>query len=89
MMQDRQLTVDITWHDDDAIFIAEVRELQGCIAMGKDHDELESNLRTAIGDYLEIFEDATVVEVGPLSAEMPAPAAKTTATHGKVLAGAC
>lgn len=61
--EEQILNVDVRFESDDRIYIAEVRELQGCIAMGRDHVELEANLKSAISDYMEIFEASEVLTI--------------------------
>jgi predicted RNase H-like HicB family nuclease len=41
--------------DEGGSLIAEVPELQGCVAFGHSEAELQANLRTAVADYLELF----------------------------------
>ena len=37
----------IHWDDEDKIFVAEVPELPGCMAHGKDYDDALSNIKEA------------------------------------------
>jgi predicted RNase H-like HicB family nuclease len=84
VIEQRILHVDIRFEPDDGIFIAEVRDLPGCVAMGRDHEDLSRNLKAAISDYMEMVEDAERVEVSDLVFE-DAPVG--SASEVKVLAG--
>lgn len=43
----------IYWSDDDERYIAEVPELPGCMADGKDREEVLKNVETVISEWLE------------------------------------
>ncbi len=43
----------IHWNDEDNIFIAEVPELPGCMAHGKDYDNALSNIKEAIELWID------------------------------------
>lgn len=43
----------IYWSDDDESYIAEVPELPGCMADGKDREEVLRNVETVISEWLE------------------------------------
>ena len=43
----------IYWSDEDESFIAEVRELSGCMADGKTYGEAISNAETIIEEWIE------------------------------------
>jgi predicted RNase H-like HicB family nuclease len=43
----------IYWNDEDNIFIAEVPELPGCMAHGKDYDKALSNIKEAIELWID------------------------------------
>ncbi|MEX2289706.1 MAG: type II toxin-antitoxin system HicB family antitoxin [Mycobacteriales bacterium] len=82
------VTVDVRYEPDDELYIAEVRELQGCWASGKNRDELMHNLQGAIAEYYEVFQDQEVVEM-TFGTPMPADA-ENASEHAevRVLAGA-
>ncbi len=61
--EEQVLHIDVRYEAEDEILIAEVRELQGCVAMGRSEQELFENLKTAIEDYFELFHNAEVVKV--------------------------
>lgn len=48
-----ELRVHLDVHEENGSFWAEVRELPGCFASGKDLDELAEAVQEAIGMYLE------------------------------------
>ena len=52
----KDVVIDIRYEPEDGIFIAEVREMQGCWASAPTKDLLVANLNSAINDYLEIFQ---------------------------------
>jgi predicted RNase H-like HicB family nuclease len=43
----------IHWNDEDKIFVAEVPELPGCMAHGKDYDNALSNIKEAIELWID------------------------------------
>jgi predicted RNase H-like HicB family nuclease len=43
----------IHWSNEDSLFIAEVPELPGCLAHGKDDDEALKNVKDAIQLWIE------------------------------------
>ena len=43
----------IHWSNEDSLFIAEVPELPGCLAHGKDYDEALKNVKDAIQLWIE------------------------------------
>ena len=43
----------IHWDDEDKIFVAEVPELPGCMAHGKDYDDALSNIKEAIELWID------------------------------------
>lgn len=43
----------IHWDDEDNIFIAEVPELPGCMAHGKDYDDALANIKEAISLWID------------------------------------
>ncbi len=43
----------IYWSEDDGCFIAEVSELRGCMADGKTHAEVLSNLDVVIREWIQ------------------------------------
>ena len=43
----------IYWSDEDEAFIAEVPELPGCMADGKTHQEVLSNLEVIVQEWIE------------------------------------
>ncbi len=43
----------IHWNDEDKIFVAEVPELPGCMAHGKDYDKALSNIKEAIELWID------------------------------------
>ena len=43
----------IHWSDEDKIFVAEVPELPGCMAHGKDYDNALSNIKEAIELWID------------------------------------
>lgn len=43
----------IHWNNEDSLFIAEVPELPGCMAHGKDYDEALKNVKGAIQLWIE------------------------------------
>jgi len=57
-MQEFNLHVDVHVKSDGNIFIAEVRELEGCVAFGRSEKELREKLQVASAHYLELVEDA-------------------------------
>ena len=46
----------IYWSEDDNCFIAEVPELPGCMADGKDHAEVLKNVEVVITEWIETAE---------------------------------
>jgi predicted RNase H-like HicB family nuclease len=87
-MQELNLHVDVRFESGDEIYIAEVRELEGCIAFGRTEAELREKLQVAIADYLELVEDAD--EVTFVSGKTTAPPlAQVGRSEVQVLAGAC
>ncbi len=92
--QESVLQIDVRFEPEDGIFIAEVNELAGCVAMGTTLEQLAANLKTAIADYLELFEDAEDVCVGELvlADDDVAPGSTSDVrrhSEVRVLAGAC
>ncbi len=90
-MQEREQTLhfDVRYEPSDAIFIAEVVELQGCIAMGATEAELVANLKVAIADYLELFRDAAHVVVSDPEPPLVPDGEGLRHSEMQVLAGAC
>ncbi len=88
MRQESVLHIDVRFEPEDKIYIAEVRELSGCVAMGESQEQLATNLKAAIADYLELFENAEDVCVGEL---VPVRETGDDVRHSevRVLAGAC
>jgi predicted RNase H-like HicB family nuclease len=43
----------IHWNDEDKLFVAEVPELPGCMAHGKDYDDALSNIKEAIELWID------------------------------------
>ena len=43
----------IHWNDEDKLFVAEVPELPGCMAHGKDYDEALSHVKEAIELWID------------------------------------
>ena len=43
----------IHWDDEDKIFVAEVPELPGCLAHGRDYDDALSNIKEAIELWID------------------------------------
>ena len=43
----------IHWNDEDKLFVAEVPELPGCMAHGKDYDDALSHIKEAIGLWID------------------------------------
>ena len=43
----------IHWNDEDKVFVAEVPELPGCMAHGKDYDDALSHIKEAIGLWID------------------------------------
>jgi len=43
----------IHWSDEDNVFVAEVPELQGCMAHGKDYDDALTNIKEAIELWID------------------------------------
>ena len=43
----------IHWNDEEKIFVAEVPELPGCMAHGKDYDNALSNIKEAIELWID------------------------------------
>ena len=43
----------IHWNDEDKLFVAEVPELPGCMAHGKDYDKALSNIKEAIELWID------------------------------------
>ncbi|MEI7898395.1 MAG: type II toxin-antitoxin system HicB family antitoxin [bacterium] len=43
----------IYWSSDDGCFVAEVPELPGCMADGKDYDEVIKNVLSIIDEWIE------------------------------------
>jgi predicted RNase H-like HicB family nuclease len=43
----------IHWNDEDNIFVAEVPELPGCMAHGKDYDDALANIKEAISLWID------------------------------------
>ena len=82
--QELTLHVVVRHEPEDGIFIAEVAELQGCIAMGYTEDELRKNIKSAIADYYEIFEGRTDVAVDDPQ-EDPVQDVSRRASHVRVL----
>jgi predicted RNase H-like HicB family nuclease len=60
MSQEQTLHIDVRYDAEDAIFIAEVRELDGCLAFGRSVEEMLEKTKAAIVDYLELIENAEV-----------------------------
>lgn len=89
MQVESTVLVDVRYEADDQLYIAEVRELQGCWASGKDRDELMRNLQTAIVEYYEVFQDQEVVEMTSGAPVADVAHGGTEHAEVKVLAGAC
>ena len=45
------------WSEEDAVYIAEVPELPGCMAHGASHEEALSNVKEAMTLWLEVAQD--------------------------------
>jgi predicted RNase H-like HicB family nuclease len=90
MSQEQTLHIDVRYDAEDAIFIAQVRELDGCIAFGRTEAEMVEKVKAAIIDYLELFENAHVEFLGEPS-RLTGSAADDVVQHSevRVLAGAC
>ena len=43
----------IHWNDEDNVFVAEVPELPGCMAHGKDYDDALHNIKEAIRLWID------------------------------------
>jgi len=63
-MPEKVFQVTFTHHVAEQTWIAEVPELQGCVAFGHSQDEVTEKLRVAMADYLELFERAERIHVG-------------------------
>jgi predicted RNase H-like HicB family nuclease len=50
---DYRYEIIIHWNDEDKVFIAEVPELPGCMAHGKDYDKALSNIKEAIELWID------------------------------------
>ena len=49
--------IDLSWSDEDQVFIAEVPELAGCAADGITRQEALTNVETVISEWLEAAQE--------------------------------
>jgi predicted RNase H-like HicB family nuclease len=89
MSQEQTLHIDVRYDADDAIFIAQVRELDGCIAFGRTEGEMVEKIKAAIVDYLELVENAQVKFLDEPTGLSGATEDLVQHSEVRVLAGAC
>jgi predicted RNase H-like HicB family nuclease len=91
MSQEMTLHIDVRYDAADEIFIAEVLELDGCIAFSRTEADLVGKIKAAISDYFELLEDSEVVEISdPQPLGTPVEASDVVRhSEVRVLAGAC
>jgi len=53
MQAENKYEVIIYWSNEDNLFIAEVPELQGCMAEGKSYNEAIDNVQTIMAEWID------------------------------------
>jgi len=50
--------ITLWWNEEDSVFVAEVRELPGCMAHGKSEIEAIANVRDAMKLWIDVAREA-------------------------------